>query len=65
MRRIIDCIVHEIIVAIDYFSKWVKARAIVQANAIEIMIFFVEDVISRHSVPSTLITGMVAHFQTC
>lgn len=45
-----------IIVAIDYLTKWTEARALVQANAIEVYQFFVEDVICRHSTPHTIIT---------
>lgn len=45
-----------IIVAIDYFSKWVEAKALVFANSIEVSCFLYEDVICRHSAPTIVIT---------
>ena len=45
-----------IIVAIDYFSKWVEAKALIIANSIEVSLFLYEEIICRHSTPSVIIT---------
>lgn len=45
-----------IIVAIDYYSKWVEARALMVANSLEVTNFFLEEVIARHSVPKVIIS---------
>lgn len=45
-----------IIVAINYFSKWTEARALVNANSVEVFNFFVDEVMTRHSVTRILIT---------
>lgn len=45
-----------IIVAIDYLTKYVEARAIRYQNATEIALFLYEDIICRHGCPIILIT---------
>lgn len=53
-----------IIVAIDYFSKWVEARPLIMANTIEVCNFFIEDVITRHATPKVLITDNGSPFSS-
>jgi transposase InsO family protein len=45
-----------IIVAIDYLTKYVEARAIRFQNATEIALFLYEEIICRHGCPTILIT---------
>ncbi|KAG2216804.1 hypothetical protein INT45_013816 [Circinella minor] len=44
-----------VIVAIDYFTKWVEAKALRYANATEVALFLYEDVICRHGCPAIVI----------
>ncbi|KZR96601.1 putative KRAB-A domain-containing protein 2, partial [Daphnia magna] len=43
-----------IVVAVDYLTKWVEARALPDATARQIAKFFVEDVVVRHGFPREL-----------
>ena len=45
-----------IIVAIDYFTKWTEARALMIANSLEVSSFLYKEVICRHSTPAICIT---------
>jgi hypothetical protein len=45
-----------IVVAIDYATKWVEARAIKDATAQSIIPFLTEDIITRHGYPKELIS---------
>lgn len=51
-----------IILAIDYFTKWAKARATKKANARSTMKFLYEQVISRFGCPLQLISDIGAYF---
>ena len=46
-----------IVVAIDYMTKWAKARAIPDASAKSILPFLTEDIITRHGFPKELISN--------
>ncbi|KZS10201.1 Uncharacterized protein APZ42_025383 [Daphnia magna] len=43
-----------IVVAVDYLTKWVESRALADAMARQIAKFFVEDVVVRHEFPRKL-----------
>ncbi len=45
-----------LIVARDYFSKWVEARAVPQKGALETVNFLLHKIITRHGVLKTLIS---------
>ena len=45
-----------IIVAVDYFTKWVETKAIPAATAIAVAEFFVERIVLRHGAPLALLT---------
>jgi hypothetical protein len=45
-----------IIVAVDYFTKWVETKAIPAATAIAVAEFFVESIVLRHGAPKAILT---------
>ena len=51
-----------IIVATDYFTKWMEARATRKADARSTAKFLYEQVISRYGCPLELISDRGAHF---
>ena len=51
-----------IIVATDYFTKWVEARATCKVDATSTTKFLYEQVISRYGCPLELISDRGAHF---
>lgn len=51
-----------IVVAVDYFTKWPEAKAIKNANAIEVAEFIFEDIICRHGCPKKILTDRGSHF---
>ena len=53
-----------IVVAIEYFSKWVEAKAIPDQKAKTIAEFFFEDVICRHGAPKILISDRGMTFRS-
>ncbi|PKI72126.1 hypothetical protein CRG98_007513 [Punica granatum] len=46
-----------ILVAIDYFTKWIEAITLVSVTAKAVACFLKRDIIARYVVPATLITG--------
>ena len=44
-----------IIVAVDYFTKWVETKAIPAATAIAVAEFFVQQIVLRHGAPLALL----------
>ncbi|PKI68965.1 hypothetical protein CRG98_010645 [Punica granatum] len=53
----IDVIGHLfILVAIDYFTKWIEAITLASVTAKAVARFFKRDIITRYKVPATLIT---------
>ncbi len=53
---------HYIIVATDHFTKWTEAQAIEEADAQNIATFIYQEIISRHGVPSILISDRGTEF---
>jgi hypothetical protein len=53
-----------IVVAIEYFSKWVEARAIPDQKTKTVAKFFFEDVICRHGTPKILISDRGLTFRS-
>ena len=51
-----------IIVATDYFTKWVEVKATCKANARSTAKFLYEQVISRYGCPLELISDRGSHF---
>jgi adenosylcobinamide amidohydrolase len=45
-----------VIVAVDYFTKWAEARAIKTATARDAAEFFVEEIALRHGAPESVVT---------
>ena len=45
-----------IIVAVDYFTKWVETKAVPAVTAIAVAEFFVENIVLRHGAPKALLT---------
>ncbi|XP_074331508.1 uncharacterized protein LOC141668481 [Apium graveolens] len=45
-----------IVVAIDYFTKWIKAKALAKITTKQISQFFWENVICRYEIPRILVT---------
>jgi hypothetical protein len=50
-----------LLVAVDKFSKWIKARPIVNVRSEEVVSFFT-DIIYRFRIPNTIITDNVTQF---
>jgi len=46
-----------LIVAIDYFTKWIKAKLLATITAQQVQQFVWKDIICRYGVPHTIITG--------
>lgn len=51
-----------IIGAVDYLTKWAKAKAVKVANAVTTAVFFHENVIVQFKVPKVLISDRGTHF---
>ncbi len=51
-----------IIIAIDYFIKWTKAKALKEANANKVAIFIYKKIISRHRCPRKILTDRRTYF---
>src|SRR6266498_4290334 len=51
-----------IVVAIDYFTKYPKARALANANARNVANFLYEDIICKHGCPRKIISDRETHF---
>jgi hypothetical protein len=51
-----------IIVAIDYFMKWAKAKAVKVDNAEEVATFIYEEIICRHGCSQKILSDREAHF---
>jgi len=51
-----------IIVAMDYLTKWPKAKALPDAKALSATNFFYEEIICRHGCPKVLLTDRGTHF---
>ena len=51
-----------IIVATEYLTKWPEARALPNAKAASVALFFYEDIICRHGCPKELLTDQGTHF---
>jgi Integrase zinc binding domain/Integrase core domain len=51
-----------IVVAIDYVTKWVEARAIKDASAASVIPFLIEDIIAHHGYPKELISDRGSTF---
>ena len=51
-----------IVVAMDYFSRWPKARLLKAANADTVATFLYEEIICRFGVPWTLQSDRGTHF---
>ena len=45
-----------IIIAADYFTKWVETKAVPAATAVAVAEFFVENIVLRHGAPRALLT---------
>ena len=55
---------HEyILVAIDYFTKWVEAASYVRLTAARVAKFIKSHIIYRYGVPHELISNRVVHFR--
>jgi hypothetical protein len=51
-----------IIVAIDYFTKWVEAKAVKVDNAEEVATFIYEEIICRCGCPQKILSDRRTHF---
>ena len=51
-----------IVVATDYFTKWLEARAIEKADAKTIAWFLYDEIICRHSCPKEILSDRGAAF---
>src|SRR6266498_990737 len=51
-----------IVVAIDYFTKYLKIRVLINANAKSVANFIYEDIICRHGCPRRIISDREMHF---
>jgi hypothetical protein len=54
---------HYIIVAIDYFTKWVKAMPMFKDNGETAALFLFNQIIARFSIPRDIFTDHGSHFQ--
>ena len=51
-----------IVVATEYLTKWLEARALPDAKATSVVSFFYEDIICYHGCPRELLTDQGTHF---
>ena len=51
-----------IIVAVDYFTKWVETKAVPAATAVAVAELFVENIVFRHGAPRALKTDQGKYF---
>ena len=49
-------------VCIDYFTKWVEAKALFSANENTVVNFLYEDIFTRFSVPREILTDQGSQF---
>ena len=53
---------HYIIMAIDYFTQWPKARAVLRATAYEAAKFIYEEIICQHGIVDIIHSDQGTHF---
>ena len=51
-----------LVVAMDYFTKWLEARAIPNAKAETVAAFIFKEIICRHGVPKEILSDRETHF---
>ena len=54
---------HNIIVAVDYFTKWAEAMPIVKSDSETAAHFVFNQIITRFGIPKELVTDHGSHFQ--
>ena len=54
---------HHIIVAVDYFMKWVEAMPTIKSNPETTAHFIFNQIITRFGIPKELVTNHGSHFQ--
>jgi hypothetical protein len=54
---------HYIIVAVDYFTKWVKAMPMFKDDGETTTLFLFNQIIARFDVPREIVTDHGSHFQ--
>ena len=56
---------HHIIMAVDYFKKWVEAMPTVKSNGETAAHFVFNQIITWFGIPKELVTDHGSHFQNC
>ncbi|WOG87731.1 hypothetical protein DCAR_0206962 [Daucus carota subsp. sativus] len=51
-----------LIVAIDYFTKWVEAKPLARIREVEVIHFFMESIVFRFGVPRIIVTDNGSQF---
>ncbi|MDV3140054.1 MAG: DDE-type integrase/transposase/recombinase, partial [Sweet potato little leaf phytoplasma] len=51
-----------VVVAIDYFTKWIEAEAITTITTARVQKFFIKNIVARFGVPHTLVTDNGTQF---
>ena len=54
---------HNIIVAVDYFTKWAEAMPMIKSDGETVAHFIFNQIITRFSIPKQLVTDHGRHFQ--
>ena len=54
---------HHIIVAVDYFTKWVEAMPTVKSDCEIAALFVFNQIFTRFGIPKELVTDHGSHFQ--
>ena len=53
-----------VIVAVDYFTKWVEAAAVKDCSAVTTARFMLDNIIYRHGVPASVIADQAQNFES-
>ena len=56
---------HNIIVVVDYFTKWAEAMPTVKSDGETVTHFVFNQIIARFEIPKELVTDHGSHFQNC
>ena len=54
-----------LILAVDYFTKWIEAEALAKISAQNVLRFYKINILARFGIPQAIVTDNGTHFTDC